>query len=138
MKNFIQFSILALFVLIFTNCSSNESKDIAEATILGRWQLLGFEDEIRYEFTSDKRFTLYADGNGTFPTLEEFLQENPNINGLDWYYEGDTVVVDLNFGNFSRLAPHFKCDNKVINWIQDDKTLHSTYYREEHDISACN
>lgn len=34
--------------------------------------------------------------------------------------------------------PDFKCDNKVIDWIQDDNMLHSTYYREAHDLSGCN
>jgi len=138
MKNFIQLSILSLFVLTLTHCSSDESNDIPDKTIIGRWILVGFEDVIRYEFTSNKLFTLYADGSGVFPTLEEFIQQNPNITGLDWYYEGDTVVVDLNFGNFSRLVPNFKCDNYVIDWIQNDNSLHSTYYREEHDISQCN
>ena len=138
MKNFIQLSILYLFVLTLTQCSGDESKDIADETIIGSWILVGFEDVIRYKFTSDKLYTIYADDSGIIPTLEEFIQQNPNITGLDWYYEGDTVVVDLNFGNFSKLVPRFKCDNYVIDWIQNDNSLHSTYYREGHYISQCN
>ena len=139
MKNLIQRSVLVLFLLMFTQCSNDGGpENNLDATIIGRWQLVGFDDVIRYEFTSDKLFTIYGDGTGVFPTLEEFMQQNPNLVGLDWYYEGDTVVVDLNFGNYSRLVPNFKCDNYVIDWIQNDNSLHSTYYRENHDISECN
>lgn len=133
-----------LFVLIlaasFLSCDKEvvEPNTIEEATILGRWQSVGFDDVIRYEFTEDKRFTIYVHDDGTVPTLEEFMLENPNARGHDWSYEGETVVVDLNFGNFSRLVPNFKCENKVIDWISEDGAVHSTFYREGHDIDSCN
>lgn len=111
---------------------------ISEASILGRWQTEGFEDVIREEFTDNKRFTIYGNGDGTFPTLEQFTQENPGLTGHDWWYEGEVVVVDLNFGNYSRLVPVFKCNNEVIRWISEDGSAHSSSFREGHDISACN
>jgi len=85
MKNFSLLSILSLFVLTLTHFSSDETKDIAYESIIGRWLIVGFDEEIRYEFTSNKLFTLYADGSGVFPTLEEFIQQNPKITGLNWY-----------------------------------------------------
>lgn len=138
MQNVIRLLILALLVNSLIQCSSDDSKDIAVETIIGRWIFVDFEDQIRYEFTSDKLYTIYSDGKGVFPTLEEFQQQNPNITGLDWYFEGDTLVVDLNFGNFSRQVPNFKCDNNVIDWSQDESSFQSTYYREGHDILQCN
>ena len=114
------------------------NENTTEATIIGRWQLVGFDNVIRDEFTPTKRFRIYSNEGGVFPTLEEFMEENPGIPGNDWEYEGNTVVVDLNFGNYSRLVPNFKCDNNVIDWISEDGSVHSTYYREGHDISACN
>jgi len=111
--------------------------EVEAATILGRWVLVGFEEAVRYEFTENKRFTIYS-GDGTFPTLEDLLMESPQLTGLDWEYVGDTVEVDLNFGNYSRLVPNFKCDNAVIDWIAGDGSVQTSYYRESHDITACN
>lgn len=141
MKNLIKISIFTLLLVIFTGCSNDDNDDqenSIEATIIGRWQVVGFDNVIRYEFTTDKLFTIYGDGSGVFPTLEEFMEDNPNLVGNDWYYEDNIVVVDLNFGNFSRLVPEFKCGNYVIDWIQDDSAVNGTYYREGHDISGCN
>lgn len=135
-----KFLLIVLTVTLF-NCSSDdynndETQTIPEATILGRWVLMGFEDTIRYEFTETKRFSIYS-VDGTFPTLEEFNQQNPQLTGHDWYYEGDKITVDLNFGNLSTLTPEFTCDNYVVRWLNDDGETHSIYYRENFDISGC-
>lgn len=133
---------LILLALVLMNCSSDDSSSeeeqfIPEATLLGRWVLQGFEDNIRYEFTNDgKRFAIYGI-DGVFPTLEEFNQENPQLTGLDWYYEDDIVVVDLNFGNYSRQTPQFVCQNEVIQWLDEDGELAGIYFRENVDISSC-
>lgn len=133
-------TLFILLALVMFNCSSddgsNSNPEIAEATILGRWILVGFEDAIRYEFTDAKRFDIYSD-NGTFPTLEEFNQQNPELTGLDWYFEGDKVTVDLNFGNLSTLTPEFVCNNYVINWLNQDGETVSIYHRENYDVSNC-
>lgn len=132
-----------LFILLaitMLNCSTNDDdstpSDIPEATILGRWVLMGFEDTIRYEFTENKRITIYS-VNGTFPTLEEFNLQNPDLTGNDWYYEGDKITVDLNFGNLSTLTPQFVCDNSVLKWFSDDGETHSIFFREDYDVSSC-
>jgi hypothetical protein len=103
--------------------------DYKGRTILGRWIPQGFEDAIRYQFTRTSRFTIYSD-NGSFPTLADFLYENPGISGHEWSYEGRRVVVDLNFGNFLRLTPRFSRNNNVIEWISDGGSVHSTFIRE--------
>lgn len=137
MKNIFKLSILFFSLFLFTQCTKNEiPNDAMEATIIGRWKIVGF-DNIQYEFTANKRHDIYA-LNNNFPTLEEHLQQNPNLPGLDWYYEGTAVVVDLNFGNLSKLIPVFKCNNNVIDWIAQDNSLHSTFYKINHDISSCN
>ncbi len=128
--------------LSFVQCKKETHTDsgpptTSEATVLGRWQAEGFEETIRYEFTADKRYTIYGDGSGDFPTLQEFQDANPQLTGNDWYYSGDTVVVDLHFGNYSRLLPLFSCDNEVINWQNPDGSMHSTYYREGHSLEDC-
>ncbi len=135
------FTLLLVITVSLFNCSSDDdatpsNEDIPEATLLGRWVIVGFEETIRYEFTESKRFDIYSD-DGTFPTLEEFNAQNPLLTGLDWYFEGDNVTIDLNFGNFSTLTPEFVCDNYAIRWINEDGEIHSIYYREGYDISGC-
>ncbi len=129
--------IALLLALSFMSCENEEPRmETTEATILGRWVPVGFETGIRYEFTANKRFTIYSD-NGTFPTLEEFMTENPQLTGNDWVYEGETIVVDLNFGNYSRLVPTFKCGNFVVDLIDEEGNYHSSIFRESHDITTC-
>lgn len=99
-------------------------------TILGRWIPQGFESSTRYEFTRTTRFAIWSD-DGVFPTLADFLHKNPGLSGNSWSYEGRTVVVDLNFGNYSRLIPQFSGNNNMVNWINEDGELHSTFYREK-------
>jgi len=115
---------------------NNGNDNMEEGSILGRWVLEGFEDNIRYDFTEDKRFTIYG-VDGVFPTLEEFQAENPGLTGHDWFFEGDVVVVDLNFGNFSRTIPSFHCENEVLRFTQEDGSIHGLYFREGHDLSEC-
>lgn len=129
-----------LLAVVMCNCSSddynsNDNQD-PEATILGRWVLQGFEQNIRVEFTETKKFTIYG-SDGSFPTLEEFNLENPQLLGNDWYYEGDAIVVDLNFGNFSVLTPEFVCGNYAVKMLNENGETHSIYYREGYDISNC-
>ena len=133
--------ILLLLTATLFNCSSDDATidpptELAEATILGRWVLQGFEDNIRYEFTETKRFTIYG-VDGVFPTLEEFNEQNPELTGHDWYYEGEKITVDLNFGNLSTLTPEFICDNYAVRLVNDEGEVNSVYFREDYDITAC-
>lgn len=132
--------LLILLAITAFNCSTNDDDsmpfEIQEATILGRWVPIGFEDAIRYEFTENKRFTIYS-SDGKFPTLEVFNQQNPELLGLDWYYEGNQVTIDLNFGNLSTLTPQFICANNVLKWLNDDGETQGVYYREGYDVSSC-
>lgn len=124
---------LLLIAISFLNCEDDGVAPV-DATIIDRWHIVGFDDVILYEFTEDKRYTFYSDG-GVFPPLDIETHPVPLIH--DWEYDGETVVVDLNFGNYLRLIPNFKCDNYVIDWIAEDGSLHSTYYREGYDIAEC-
>ncbi len=144
--------ILGLFVaaLSFTSCQDgglvppldlDGENPTDVATIQGRWVSPGFEDNIRYDFTSDTRYTIYGDGSGEFPTLEEFLTENPGISGNPYVQIGDTVYLDLHFGNIQKMVPTFKCENKVMEFYSESSSGSgsvSFLFREGHDINACN
>ena len=134
-------SIFMMLLVAFSmfNCSEDDTTpptdNTLDATLLGRWSLVGFEDNILYEFTTDKRFAIYGI-DGVFGTVEEQIADG--LTGLDWYYEGEKVVIDLNFGNMSILTPQFVCDNYVVNWYNDDGEIHSTMFREDFDYGSCN
>lgn len=126
-------SILLALLFILISCG----KEQPEGTIEGRWKISDF-DTIRYEFTEDQRFTIYQKDDGTFPSFAEFQMENPDLPGHEWYKEGDLIVVDLNFGNYFKFKPSFKCDNMVVDLVDEEGSIHSSYHREGHDISSCN
>jgi hypothetical protein len=88
-----------------------------------------------YEFTADKRYTLYS-GNGEFETIQELIGSGHS--GNDWWYDGAQITVDLNFGNTSTLIPTFKCNNNVLVWLNDLGTTQAIYFREGYDLNACN
>lgn len=121
---------LVLFSLSLASCSTDNEDKAAENTIIGRWHQVGFEDTVLYEFTSDLRYTIYST-NGTFGGIETAIP-NPN----SWVLEGDNIVIDLNFGNFSTVTPIFKCNGNVVDFVSADGT--GTLYREGFDISSCN
>lgn len=130
-----------LLALALINCSTNDDNSNydtnPEATILGRWVMPGFEQTIRLEFTESKRFDIYS-VDGSFPTLAEFNAENPQLTGLDWYYEGAKIVVDLNFGNYHEFTPEFVCNNNVVRLIDGNGDQMGAYYREGFDYNSCN
>lgn len=125
---------LLLLTITLFNCSSNENLEvIPEATVIGRWNLDGFNN-IMYEFTEDKRYTLYST-SGVFETVKEVIDSGRS--GNDWWFDGDKITVDLNFGNLSSLKPAFKCNNYVLVWLNDANEVHSTFYREGYDLKDC-
>ena len=133
-----------LLAIVLVNCTTDSdyndnenSANIPEATILGRWVLPGFESNIRIEFTEAKRFDIYG-SDGVFPTLDEFNADNLDLRGLDWVYEGEKISVDLNFGNYFEFTPQFVCDNNVVHLIDDNGDSLGAYYREGFDYSSCN
>lgn len=126
-----------IFILFIAISCTKNNEIIPEATVIGRWNLKGFEGKVMYEFTNNKRFTYYST-DGNFPSLNEFMSQNPAINGLDWWYDGDKVTVDLNFGNTTTLRPNFVCNNNVILWANDNGETQQIYFREGYSLDECN
>ena len=130
---------MLLLATTMFNCSSDDKQDttdeIPEATLIGRWSLVGFQDNFLYEFTKNKRFDIYG-VDGIFETVEQQIKQG--LTGLDWSYNGDMVVVDLNFGNTSTLIPQFVCDNYVVNWLTAEGEIHSSMFREGFEYTLCN
>jgi hypothetical protein len=108
MKNIIKL----IFCLTIFNCSSTTDDHVIteKSSILGRWDLVGFEGKVLFEFTQNKRYTFYSIG-GNFQTLEELILTGNK--GNNWSYDGDTVKIELNSGNFSILTPVFETKSLI-------------------------
>jgi hypothetical protein len=121
------------FVALMLSCNSDEVSvnPEVEPSLVGRWHLVGFETTVMYEFTDTLRYTIYS-SDGTFGGVETAIP-NPN----SWVWDGDQVVVDMNFGNESRLTPVFKCEGQVIDWYDSEDQFAGTYFRENFDYSSC-
>jgi len=120
-------------ILLVSSCNEDEVTPIAiaEETMIGRWHLVGFETTVMYQFTENLRYTIYSE-DGNFGGLETAIP-----NPLNWYWDNDQVVIDLNFGNESRLVPSFKCEGQVIDWYDVNDEFFGTYIRETYDIETC-
>ena len=117
------------------NCSTNDLPEkIADASVIGRWNLEGFDGRILYEFTENKRYTFYAT-DGNFQTLQELLDDG--VSGNDWWLENSEITIDLNFGNLSTRTASYMCNNNVIEWLDDNNQVVEVYYREDYNLNDC-
>jgi len=110
-------------------------------TITGRWVREGYEDRVRYEFQDGIQYTIYGNGSGEFPSLEEWLQANPDTLQHNYEVKGDSLIVDLNFGNYQRAQMEFVCGNDVVRLHQCclvSQGFTTKLYREGHDLAGCN
>lgn len=85
-------------------------------SLIGRWHPASFESNTLYEFTETMRYTLYSD-DGTFGGIEDAIP-NPN----PWHMEGDTVVIDLFFGNELRGLLTPSCAGQKATITQENGT----------------
>jgi hypothetical protein len=116
--------VLVLLGAFGTTCSQ------APFSLIGRWHPEGFESNTLYEFTEDLRYTLYS-GDGTFGGIEDAIP-NPN----PWHMEGDTVVIDLFFGNELRGLLTPSCDGQKAT-ITQATGMQNVLHREGVDPTDC-
>ena len=114
--------------------SSCEKKKTLDCKVTGRWVVM---PSTLYEFTADSlQYTIYsANGNGAFGSIADAIP-NPH----SWYMDGDTIVIDLNFGNVSKQYVQFSCDCNVMTWTSDQfqGTPYTAYlWKEGHDTATC-
>ena len=127
-------SLLVLGLLMVLSVSSCEKKKTLDCKVTGRWVVM---PSTLYEFTADSlQYTIYsANGNGAFGSIADAIP-NPH----SWYMDGDTIVIDLNFGNVSKQYVQFSCDCNVMTWTSDQfqGTPYTAYlWKEGHDTATC-
>ena len=101
----------------------------AQNEIEGRWHLVGYENNIMYQFEDNYRYSIYSmDGN--FGGLED-AGNSPN----PYTVEEDIITIDLFFGNIVNYQMNYRCDGQVVDFIYiPDEIIHSTLFREGYNF----
>ncbi len=122
----------ALSCLCLFSCDKEDDNDNdLDCTIEGRWIVQADQINTLWQFENGLQYTIYtSDTTGTFGPIEDAIP-NPH----DYFYEGDTLVIDLNFGNFSRTLPVYKCDCNVVELTSATGT--QALYKEDYTYEDC-
>ena len=101
----------------------------AQYEIEGRWHLVGYEDNVMYQFEDGYRYSIYSmDGN--FGDLED-AGGSPN----PYTVEEDIITLNLFFGNIVSYQMNYRCDGQVVDFIYTpDGFIHSTLFREGYNF----
>ncbi len=116
-------------VSLLMACKTDDTVE-PDCSIKGRWIIEGLNESTLYEFTDDLRYTIYSTTPGEFGTIADAIP-GPN----DYYFEGDSLVIDLNFGNFSITKPIYKCDCNVVELTNASGA--SILYQEGYVYADC-
>ena len=113
--------------------------------IEGRWNPGGFNNTM-YEFVDGLRYTYYcADENGCDTDYWDSLNISDAIpNPNPYWVDGNTLTIDLFFGNEATYTIDFRCDGQLVDFYYDEdddwEGLHSSMFRLGFDYinSECN
>ncbi len=95
----------------------------AQYEIEGRWHLVGYEDNVTYQFEDDYRYSIYSI-DGSFGGLDE-AGGTPNP-----YTVVDSIItINLFFGTIVSYQMNYLCDGQVVEFV-DNGNIHSTLFRE--------
>ena len=109
----------------------------AQDTIEGRWHLVGYEDNIMYQFEDNYRYSIYST-DGTFGDIED-AGGTPN----PYTVVEDIITIDLFFGTIVNYQMNYICGGQVVEFKDiADGTIHSTLFREgynyiDNDCEEC-
>ena len=120
--------VLLLLGAFGTTCSE---PPFSPFSLVGRWHPEGFESNTLYEFTETLRYTIYS-GDGTFGSIDEAIP-GPN----PWHMEGDTVVIDLFFGNELRGLLEPSCEGQKATISPGGGLFPTVLHREGVDPADC-
>jgi len=95
----------------------------AQHEIEGRWHLVGYEENVMYQFEDNYRYSIYST-DGNFGGLED-AGNSPN----PYTIVENIITIDLFFGTIVTYQMNYLCDGQVVEFI-DDPIIHSTLFRE--------
>ena len=104
--------------------------------IEGKWVLEGFSNTL-YILEDGLKYTYYCSAtncDSLFNTYE--AADGNHLPGVNNYtYTNDSIVIDLNFGNFFEAAVSFQCDGNVVVFNNSDS---GRWIRLGTNIDDCN
>ena len=129
--------ILPLFTALFLviGCMKDiptNSSDTEDYTLVGRWVLVGFEEDILYQFTDTERHTIYASEPGVFGSIEDGSRVHPVV-----YHNDGSFTINLLSGNSVTFTPEFSCQGRVVDFLLSDGAIHSTNIKENFNTEDC-
>ena len=96
----------------------------AQHEIEGRWHLVGYEDNVMYQFEDNYRYSIYS-MDGVFGDLED-AGGSPN----PYTVLEDIITIDLFFGTIVSYQMVFECSGEVVEFRTiPDGAVHSTLFR---------
>tara|TARA_Y100000590_G_scaffold341894_1_gene390218 strand:+ start:1742 stop:2293 length:552 start_codon:yes stop_codon:yes gene_type:complete len=91
----------------------------------GRWHLVGYEDNVMYQFENNYRYSIYS-LDGVFGDLED-AGGSPN----PYTVIDDIITIDLFFGNIVNYQMNFICYGQVVEFIYiEGQAVHSILFKE--------
>jgi hypothetical protein len=123
--------LLAIFALYFFNQSFAQSAYPIE----GKWKPEGFSNTL-YILASGKQYTYYCvnqNCDSLFNTYEA-ADGNHLPNPHDYTFINNTLVIDLNFGNFLNSPIQFDCDGNIAQFQSNG----SQWIRLNTNLNDCN
>ena len=104
---------------------------VAQDQIEGRWHLVGYEDNVMYQFEDGYRYSIYSmDGN--FGGLED-AGGSPNPYTVD----DNVITIDLFFGTVVSYQMNYLCDGDVVEFKHmETGYVHSTLFREGYSYTG--
>ena len=96
-----------------------------ENNIEGRWHLVGYEDNVMYQFEDNHRYSIYS-VDGTFGSIEDG-GGTPN----PYTIVENVITIDLFFGNIVNYQMDYICEGQVVEFrVIEDGAIHSKLFRE--------
>ena len=113
----------------------------SQEQIEGRWHLVGYEDNVMYQFVvidsfeeTGLKYTIYST-DGYFDDLDG---DNTGGTPNPYIIEEDTITIDYHFGNVVDYQMNFKCNGQVVEFYIDSyDTVDFTLFREFYDYNDC-
>ena len=97
----------------------------AQYEIEGRWHLVGYEENVMYQFEDNYRYSIYST-DGIFGGIED-AGGTPN----PYTVVENIITIDLFFGNIVNYQMNYICDGEVVEFrVIEDEAIHSRLFRE--------
>jgi hypothetical protein len=121
-----------LVAMSFMSCNNDDNSNNEEAnnTIIGRWHIVGFEQNTMWDFKNNLKYTIYST-NGVFGPTETSAIPNPN----PWSIENEAISIDLHFGNMLNRTLNFSRNGNVVKFMDANGDVSHILYREGYNYT---